>query len=175
MPATEIRLSRGKLLLLLLGSCLMVAAAAWIVFSRSGRPPAVVAYGACVVAIPFFGACGLVALRKLLDRRPGLVIDDLGLIDRSSAIAVGRIAWADVVGVDVIRIGRQQMLRLMVSNPEAYLARAGSLKRLLLRGNARTFGSPLFISAVSLQIGIEALFQAVVRGKEAWEERQGRA
>jgi hypothetical protein len=46
--------------------------------------------------IVFFGACALMAIVQILDRRPRLVIDERGILDRT--LKVGVIEWHDIEG-----------------------------------------------------------------------------
>ena len=92
----EIQLSKTKLLLLLLGALTFVGLGLWFVIA----PPTnhhYIRYSQTTIlifsyaSIIFFGLCALIAVRKLADNRPGLIIDDLGLSDNSSGVSGGQI------------------------------------------------------------------------------------
>lgn len=78
----------------------------------------------------FFGFCGVYAAGKLADRKPGLVIDDEGIIDNSSAIAAGRIRWGNMMGFTVTTIQGTKILNILVRSPQSYLEGKGRLARL---------------------------------------------
>jgi hypothetical protein len=93
-------LNRGKIILMLLGSLAFVAAAVWLWLS-AGKSSFLKPYLQQVIAlvgVAFFGLCAFYACVKVADARPGLIIDDDGIIDNSSGAAVGRIHWDDVTG-----------------------------------------------------------------------------
>ena len=110
----EIQYSKTKLLLVFLGSLTFVALGLWFVIepptnhhNRHYSPTILLIVG--YASIIFFGLCALIAMRKLFDNRPGLVIDDLGLSDNSSGVSSGQILWADILYISVIEIQIQKI------------------------------------------------------------------
>jgi hypothetical protein len=75
---------------------------------------------AWVVAI-IGGAGGLIAVWEFYDRRPRVVIDDDGVLDR--ALAVGIFAWDDIQDVRVTRVNGRPQLCLDLSNAAKYTSR----------------------------------------------------
>ncbi|HMC32313.1 MAG TPA: STM3941 family protein, partial [Candidatus Angelobacter sp.] len=89
-----LELSKGKIIFLLLGAIAFVAASVWM-FSLDSetirkelpfRNPLLV-HGVGIAGMVFFGLGGLIGLRKLLDKKPGLVLNSSGIIDNSSGIS----------------------------------------------------------------------------------------
>jgi len=89
-----IPLSKTKLLVLILGAALFVALSVWLLVSADKQVRYDPSYvkGVSLLAIGFFGLCCAYGVMKLPDKRPGLILDSAGLIDNSSAFAVGRVA-----------------------------------------------------------------------------------
>lgn len=115
-------------------------------------------------AILFFGICAVFFIGKLLDTKPGLVIDDEGLIDNSGGLSVGRILWEDIENISVIQMHRQKLLMLRVKNPQHYIGRQKtSLKRKLMELNYKMYGTPLSISANGLKIPFHELLSLVTQ------------
>ena len=54
--------------------------------------------------------------------RPGFVlrIDDEGLLDRSSAVSVGRIAWSEIDRVELCQVRGVEILGVHLADPEAF-------------------------------------------------------
>lgn len=161
---TIIALSKKKIVLILLGACVFVAAGVWM-FSlddasiQSGRrfnDPLYV-HGLGLASIVFFGGCGLFALTKLFDKKPALVLTNSGFVDNSSSAAAGFIPWSEVVGTEIFEIQQQKMLVITVKNPEEYIARGNSLKRALNKANHKMVGSPISISSNALAINFSEL------------------
>lgn len=114
-------------------------------------------HGLGLAAIVFFGIIGLYALKKLFDRRPGLVFNDSGIVDNASGVAAGFIPWSEVVGAEIFEIQKQKLLVIKVRDPQEYIARGGSLRRTLNKANYKMVGSPISISANTLAIKFSEL------------------
>ncbi len=161
---TIIKLSKTKILLLLLGASVFVAAGilllslddAQIRSQRSLNDP-VYARGLGLVAIVFFGSFGLYGLKKLFDTKPGLVFNDSGIVDNASSVSPGFIPWSEVVGAEIFEIQKQKLLIIKVRDPREYIARGSSLKRTLNKANNRMVGSPISISSNTLGIKFSEL------------------
>ena len=154
----EIPLSKAKLVMMLSGSLVFVAVGCWFVLDPPairnafwGNPTRLAMLG--YASIIFFGLCAVVLIRKLPDKKPGLIIDDSGLIDNSGGLSAGRILWADIVNISVLEIHRQKLLMLEVRNPEEYISRQRSVfKRKGMELNHKMYGTPLSITANALKV-----------------------
>lgn len=177
---TVIELSKTKIALLVLGSCAFVAAGAWLLTLdaaevRSGRSfrlffndPWVVR-GAGVASVVAFGLLGLYGLGKLFDKRPGLVLNESGIVDNASAVAAGFIPWSEVLGAGVFEVQKQKMLVIGVRDPQKYIGRGGALRRALNEANYKMSGSPIAISSVALKVD----FSELVSLFERYEQKYG--
>jgi len=158
-----ISMSKLKLFLLILGSLVFVALGILFIlrpnFDSHYEPGYVQAVG--IAALTVFGLCGIYGITKLFDNRPGLILDRDGIVDNSSALALGRVAWLDIYEIRVSTISRQKFLTLMVRDPEQYIQRAGLLVRLLKSGSIGLTGSPINISANALRITLAELEKMV--------------
>jgi hypothetical protein len=177
----EIQLSKTKLLLLLLGSLTFVALGLWLVIAPPTNhhyirysPTTILIVG--YASIIFFGLCALIAVRKLADNRPGLIIDALGLSDNSSGVSGGQIPWTDILNISVIEIQKQKIIMLEVNNPQDYIGRqTNGFKRKLMKINLNKFGSPLSISSNALKISFADLHKLLVDNFEAAKQREEKA
>jgi hypothetical protein len=172
-----IELSRAKLVRLVLASCAFVALGAWLLSFdageiRSGRsfgffynsPPLV--YGLGLLAVVCFGPVGLFGVRKMFDKRPGLVLNSAGVVDNASGVAAGFIPWSDVTGARIHEIHNQKMLVIGVRDPRKYIDRGGPLKRVLHKASYKMGSGPVAISSVSLKMEfpeLVALFERYQR------------
>lgn len=161
---TIVELSKTKIVLLLLGASAFVAAGIWmfslddasIQSQRRFNDPMYV-HGLGLVSIVFFGLCGLFALKKLFDKKPGLVFNDSGIVDNASSVAAGFIPWSEVVGAEIFEIQKQKMLIIKVRDPQKYIARGNSLRRTLNKANYKMVGSPISVSSNALEINFSEL------------------
>ncbi|MGI8919002.1 MAG: STM3941 family protein [Pyrinomonadaceae bacterium] len=109
-PSDEniIELSKTKIALAILGTGAFVAIGIWMLSldeasirsNRSFRlflnnPMYVQALG--VVSIILFGLLALFLIKKLFDKKPGLVFTDSGIVDNASAVAAGFSPWSEVM------------------------------------------------------------------------------
>ena len=115
-----------------------------------------------LASIIFFGFCGLYPAIKLFDTRPGLVLDSVGIIDRSSAVSVGRVPWQDIHRIDVTQVENQRFLTFYVRDPERYVQRGNWIQRRMNALNYKYYGSPVQISSLSLKISFGELNSLVL-------------
>lgn len=159
----EIPLSKKKLILLLVGCLVFVTAGSWFLISPPkinnalfGNPTFILMVS--IAAILFFGLIAFFIARKLPDNRPGLILDQLGLIDNSSGLSAGQVPWTDIEKISVIEINRQKLILLDVKNPQEYIDRQpNGFKKKLMQINHNSYGTPLSISDNSLQIEFDEL------------------
>jgi hypothetical protein len=163
----EIPLSKKKITLILIGAIVFVALGVWFVmepdtFSKGPlRSPTVVSIVG-IVAIVFFGILGFYALRKLPDSKPGLILDETGLTDNSSAVAAGHILWTDIESLSVITIQKQSSIMLHVKDPQAYIDRqTGIFKKKMMQMNYKMYGSPIALNASGLTITFDELYKLI--------------
>jgi hypothetical protein len=160
---TIIALGKAKVAMLIFFSCAFVAAGAWMLSFdaadiRSDRSFGIffneplIAHGFGLAAIVFFALCGLYGLKKMFDKKPGLILNESGIVDNASGVAAGFVPWSEVLGIAVYEIHKQKMLIVGVKDPQKYIARGGVLKRMLNRANHNMSGSPITISAAALGI-----------------------
>lgn len=157
----SIELSKSKLLLLILGSIIFIALGVWLITLNQAafesRIPLIIIQSFGLIDIIFFGLCGIVGVKKLFDREPGVQFTKLGVVDNSSGVAVGLIPWTDIVGTDIYTLNRQRMLVILLKNPEKYIEIGGPMKRWANQANFNMCGSPIMISSNALKINFDEL------------------
>lgn len=159
----EIAWSKAKLIKLLIFSVLFLLAGLWLAirqpeirnsFFNSPIMKNLAAYGGTIM-----GAAGIYFFSKrLIDKRPGLIIDENGITDNSSAFSFGLIPWSDIAQVYEFSIqasiaSRPRFITVELHDPEKYISReTNSFKRNLLLLNLKNYGSPVHISTNGLEI-----------------------
>lgn len=165
---TAIPMKRGRQLYTFVVSSVLVATFLWVLTldaeAIAERPymidPAL-ERGLAVFGIVLFGALATLNLRKLLDRRPGLVLSAEGLEDRSTFVAIGFVPWSDITGVDSYRALGQRTLVLKVADPKKYLGGGNAVARYLRRSNLKLCGSPVTITTATLKIRYDNLMAEI--------------
>lgn len=163
-----IELSKVKIVLLLLGAIIFVVVGAWFLTwdaqtienaCRFNSPT--LAYGIGVFSMLFFGLCGLVGIKKLFDKSPGLVLNSEGILDNSSGLSAGLIPWSEVVDIEQYQVRTQKFVSIHVKDPGKYANIGNALKKMANRVNIKMCGTPINISANSLKIGHEYLLKTI--------------
>jgi hypothetical protein len=68
------------------------------------------------------------------------------------------VEWKDITSIDSIDVAGQQLIVVKVKNPEKYVDKASNnAQKRLLRLNVKQYGTPIFITTNSLQIGFDEL------------------
>jgi hypothetical protein len=102
-----------------------------------------------IILILFFGPIGMYFLiKKLNDKRPGLIINETGIYDGLSGVAAGQVLWGDIIEVKITSVFNEKFLLLIVKNPEDYIRRETNMvKRKVMQINHNRNGSPITIPA----------------------------
>lgn len=114
--------------------------------------------------------------RKLVDKKPGLVISEEGICDNASAFKFGLIPWSDIAGVydrsvQVSLASRQNFVTIGLHNPDKYISRETNvLKRKLLAANSKNYGSPIHISTNGLKTNHKDLLKLIVESFEKYKD-----
>jgi hypothetical protein len=156
---TEIPLSKKKIVVLIFGSMAFTALGIWLVVSPPhiqhpifGNP--ILMAGTGYTSLLFFGAGMVMGMKKLVDNRPGLILDDSGLTIQTSLSGKTFIPWEDMTGISEVQIQQTKLIRLHLRNPEEYIAAEGNfLKRRMARLSFNLSDAPYSIAAGTLQIG----------------------
>ena len=66
------------------------------------------------------------------------------------------VEWKDITSIDSINVSGQKLIVIKVKKPEKYVDKASNnAQKRLLRLNVKQYGTPIFITANSLQMGFE--------------------
>ena len=173
----SIPLSKGKIVLLTLGSVAFVALGFWIwsIADSQTRYPPEFAKIFSVSGILFFGFCGVYGVVKLFDTKPGLIISQRGVFDNSSAVNAGWIEWEDIYGFEVSQIQLTKFLVIVVEDPSKYLKGMNPLKKVMMKMNSGMVGSPITISSNSLSCDFAELREILEANFLKYSSQQGDA
>lgn len=157
--------SKRKNSLLLIGAIAFVAAGCWLLVGNPKFDHGLFDHrwftktvGAASVV--FFGLAACFFIRNLISYRPGLIINDIGIDDYSSAVAV-KIYWEDIEAIEAMQIQSQRIILVKVSNAQTHIDRAKGFKRKMMAMNYKYYGTPVSISANGLQISFDELLQLI--------------
>jgi hypothetical protein len=166
----EIKLSKTKGMLAFLGSLGLVATSIWLIAYAGTHeifnmgflkldPRVIIVVG--YVGLFFFGICGLYIFYKLFDNEPGLVINNDGIYDNSSAAAGHLIKWERVTGLRIENVMSTKFILIDIENPEQFMDEAGGVKKKLLWGTYKMYGTPTSIASTALSCNFDELFTII--------------
>jgi hypothetical protein len=154
--------NKGRLAFLLVNAVIFVAICGYILTRDAAQVPLKVMIAADV-GTPFFAACGIYLLFRLLSRSPALIIDERGLTDNASFTSAGFIPWSDIQAVQIMQVKRQPFLAIHVTDPEQYLQRLNILQQILMRANLAITGCVVNIPQSMLPVRLNALLNEINR------------
>lgn len=160
MERIEIKLSKGKLLLMLAASLLIALAGYWLIVkiaNEQTRYSAIFVKLLGVVSILFFGILFIYALVKMFGKKPGLVVDDKGITDNSSGVAAGFIAWNNITGIRAVKVQSTRFLLIDTVNPDLYIEDKSAFSKRMMKINMKMYGTPITIPSTTLKYKFEDL------------------
>jgi len=168
-----IPISKQKIILLAIGALIFVGLGILFVTnpekytSRIMRIPSII-FISGVASILFFGICIPFIFKKLLDKSPGLIITNQGILDNSSGVSAGQIYWSDIKDISVLKIYRQKLIMLHVKNPQDYIDKqTNGFKRKMMTLNYKMYGTPLSITSKGLKISFDELLAILIEKLES--------
>lgn len=176
----EIPLSKVKITLLFFGALAFVALGLGFMISppeinHSNRRAAflnpVFLFFIGAISVLFFGFCAVFTFRKLLDKNPGIIINQKGFIDNSSGLSVGLVLWLDIQKIEIFTVNNQKFLMFILKNPQDYLNKAtNKLKKKSMEINYKWYGSPICISANSLKTNTKDLHRLLTEKMKEYKK-----
>ncbi|MBT1704066.1 STM3941 family protein [Chryseosolibacter indicus] len=159
----EIKLSKRKAVLTFLGAIAFVVAGIWMIALADNQhrfpPPLLNVTG--YSAIILFGAVGLYIFYKMFDSKPGLIIDKDGIHDNSNASSAQLIKWEQIKGLKIEQVMSTKFILIDIHDPEDFMEKIGGLKKKLMKGNYKMYGTPISIISNSLNGDTDYLFKII--------------
>ena len=157
-----IKKSHIKIWLMAFGSLIFVAlSVAFVTFADHERlvydPMIIRVIGA--IGILFFTLILVLLVKKALDKKPGLILDQQGFIDYSSALSGERVSWRDVTNIGEYKIQGQRFIVIYLTDPDGFLNGFSGLQKMTMKTNEKMTGSPLNIGTTTLKMPFDELMQ----------------
>ena len=156
MTKIEIPLNKKKISLILLGSIGFVTLGLLFTltpdtFISTRSPNESITRIIGIITLTFFGIATVYGISKLFDKSAGLIINDNGIIDNTNFASVGLIKWEDIKKIKSDKLASSDFMLIYVKNPKAYLEKATFIKRKLMQGNMKMYGTPLSLTSLSIK------------------------
>jgi len=170
---TEIMISKGKMTKLLVYCVLFVIAGLWIIIYNPQVSNSLInnTYFKIVIGVAsiLLGGLGIYFfIKKMFDKEPGIIFSELGILDNTTVNKFGLIPWEDISEiiektVQVSIASKERFVTVRLINPEKYISRETNLiKRKVLEGNSKHYGSPIHFSANGLKIDHKELLELTI-------------
>ena len=168
----DIPSSKAKLAKLIIFSILFLIGGLWMIITNPqtsnsvfNNPilKAIASYGSAIMGL--FGIYFFT--KKVFDKKPGLILNEQGVYDNTSAFKFGFIPWSDISevyerSIQTSFVPKQYFVTIGLVNPEKYILRETNvLKRKLLIANSKSYGSPIHISTNGLKTNHKDLLKLI--------------
>jgi hypothetical protein len=122
-------------------------------------------------ALVFFSACAVSIGYQAIQRGPRVVIDQVGILDRT--LGIGIIPWSEIQGAFVKRVSTARFVCLELRDPEPFRARLSPLKRRLIQVNRKLGYTDFSVNLTGTDADPDAVCELIL--KEVQLHRQGAA
>lgn len=162
----EILIDKSKVIRIILVSIFFIIIGFWFVLffatiQTKFSPMFVQILG--IVSVIFFGFTLFYSILKYVDKKPGLVFINKGIVDNTNGTSVGLIEWNDITEIKVIEIWKTKAILLLTNKPEKYIEKASSSLSKIMRANLKLYGTPLSITPQTLKIDFEELLEMILK------------
>ena len=165
MQETHIALNKKKTVQYLIVSLLftivgamMIVAPQYFTHSEDTRLTKVIGY----VCFILFGLGATLFAIKVFNKKPGLILNEDGIVDQTSAVANGLIQWVDIKNVYAEIVSDHPFIMIDVKNPQKYLEKQKNpIARRAMDINMQLYKTPLHINLSLLNTSAEALLQSI--------------
>jgi len=171
------QLSKNKIILLLIGAIVFVFLGLLLFLNAERvsngtflRTPFQVKFWG-VLSVVFFGLAAIYFIIKIFDNKQGLLLDNQGITDNSSAITIGFVDWKEVHYIEIINIMGQEMIAIHLKDENQYLLKVKNpIKKWLLKTNSQYFGGMMNISANALNASTDELYKSINKYFQKYKE-----
>lgn len=170
----EIQSNKTKILLYLLGAGIFVVLGVQFVldpdkFAKTSYIDSTIVFIVGVASILFFGMGLYIFLRRLLENRPALIINDTGIVFNTHSPAEGNVAWSDIENIFLADVsygfGTKKFIMIAVKNPDEFIAtQKSAMKRNVMKLNMQ-YGGPISITGQGIKISIPELFSMLTKAQ----------
>lgn len=107
--------------------------------------------------IVFFGFLLLYIVNRIFTTKPALVLSQKGITNNTNASGGQLIKWEDILSMETGTLKGSHFLLVYVKNPKEYIGNAPFLKKILMKLNEKSYGTPLSITTQGLKVKYEIL------------------
>ncbi|MHB0756945.1 STM3941 family protein [Polaribacter sp. M15] len=110
-----------------------------------------------LLGIIFFGIINALGIKKLFEKKAGIIINKKGIIDNSSFFKIGLIEWENIISIKKRSVNSIDFLQIIVKNPEFYIKKNNILSKLIMKLNLKLYETPINFSSNSIKMNFQEL------------------
>ena len=104
-----------------------------------------------IIAIPILIFVLRFSIKKIIDKRPGLVLDSRGILDTVNLSEIGIVSWSNITEANLVKYQYSQFVVIHIKNNDSILTRLSGFKRNMAKNNIEKFGTPFIINVSNLK------------------------
>ena len=139
----------ARLIAIAFGAFTLTAVAWWYLSSEFIGPGITIVMPLLAIALL---VAGLVQVRSYFNNQPALIITDQGITDRSAGLGEIHIPWSDVTDIGMASAQVNTFVVLQLGDPVAFIEHLQGIRKELARGLMKQVGSPVALTANSLEV-----------------------
>jgi len=149
---------KRKFRLLIVVCLLFVLVFLSLIFSPASSSVNTLNLWAGIAGLIFFGGGALLFTQILRSGKLAIEVNDEGIRDETTKVAVGLIRWEDITGFELHHVFGHPWIAVRVRDPEVYKDRArNGLAKRAMNQNEKKYGSALQLNCGSVKIPPEEL------------------
>ncbi|KOP67518.1 hypothetical protein AMS62_21445 [Bacillus sp. FJAT-18019] len=107
---------------------------------------------------------GLVfSVSKLIKSEPALLINQEGIVDKSSYAGAGAVSWNEIKNISFYQAKKEKIITIELYDPERLISRQPLWKQKLMRLNKGMAGATIHLSSLNLSCNLYELFPLLYR------------
>ena len=170
---TKIPIGKKKIVVILLGGLILMVGGIWLTLNPENFIPNLfrirnsnIIRLCGIIGTIFFGLALTYGIKKLFDKKFGLIIDKNGITDNSNASSIGLIKWSDITEIKTEQVMSTKFFLVYVKNPDDYISKPKNrIKRKLLQSNMNKYGTPLSITSNTLSWDFDRIEKLIMKNR----------
>ena len=139
----------------------------------------------CIITFPLFCFLIIKYIMMILNKAPGLIFDNTGIINDNGVVKAGHILWENIIQINiswdnipgvfipstnVIALPtRKCYIMIIINNPDEYIKRQKSIySRIIAKKNYKICKTPICIQTDTLKCNITELKNIIQEQMEKW-------
>jgi hypothetical protein len=133
-----------------------------------------------ILLIIYFGFI-IIIIKKLLDKKPGLIIDNTGIFVNVNFIPSGFVLWEDIVEIKINKVDINSMhgkikdnfYKIIINNPEKYISRQKNpVFKIVCRLNYLFHGTPILMTESLLKCNSYEIEYNLFEQMNEWKKKK---